>query len=130
VTEATDVAAVPMLSRGVGGVVNHHGDALPVVFGRALLGCEAAASSQQASHLLVLARDLDDPDRYGLPVDRVHGLIEGSRPVAMTDDPVAERRPVEGRLMSVLDPKRLLERAIAVIECSMAEGGATQGGES
>ena len=130
VTEATDVAAVPMLPRSVGGVANHHGDALPVIFGRALLGREASDAPESPSHLLVLARDLDDPDRYGLPVDRVRGLIEGPRPVATGDDPVAERRPVDGRLMSVLDPKRLLERAVAVIGRSMAEGGTTQGGES
>ena len=88
------------------------------------------ADATAPTHLLVLARDLDDPDRYGLPVDRVHGLVDGPVPPAAEDGVIAERRPVEGRLMNVLDAKRLLERAVSVIEQSMTAGGRNNGGES
>ncbi len=128
VADIPSIAAVPMLSRDVGGVVNHHGDALPVVFGEALFETTAVLEHQ---HLLVLARDLDDPDRFGLPVDRIHGLVDGT--AARSLEPgnvVAERRPHGDRLMSVLDPKELLERAISMIETSMATDGQTHGGES
>jgi len=128
VSEVPLITAVPMLSPEVGGVVNHHGDALPVVFGEALFDSPAVAAYQ---HLLVLARDLDDPDRYGLPVDRIHGLVDGA--AARVREPgnvIAERRPHGDRLLSVLDPTELLERAISMIETSMAGDGQTHGGES
>ena len=75
VAEIPPIAGIPTIPTRVGGVVNHHGDALPVVYGEALLDGVGASSRD---HLLVLARDLDDPDRYGLPVDRIHGLLEGT----------------------------------------------------
>jgi purine-binding chemotaxis protein CheW len=128
VMEVPAVAAVPMLPRDVGGVVNHHGDALPIVTPAALLG---TALARDPAYLLVLARDPDDPSRYGVPIDRIHGLVDG--PAASTREPgavVAERRPLAGRLMHVLDAKRLLERALHVIEGSMAEPHSIQGGES
>jgi chemotaxis signal transduction protein len=118
-----------MLPGRIGGVANQHGDALPVVHGEPLLGLERIDATAP-THLLVLARDLDDPDRYGLPVDRVHGLVDGPVPPAAEDGVIAERRPVEGRLMNVLDAKRLLERAVSVIEQSMTAGGRNNGGES
>ena len=128
VADVPAIAAVPMLSREVGGVVNHHGDALPVVYGSALFeGTEAS----EYEHLLVLARDLDDPNRYGLPVDRIHGLVD--RPTARRVEPgdvVAERRSQGGRMMNVLDPQELLERATSVIGKSMTGDGQLQGAES
>lgn len=129
VMDVPKIAAVPMLSRRVGGVANQHGDALPIVHGEPLLGLERIDETEPA-HLLVLARDLDDPDRYGLPVDRIHGLVDGPVPAAADSGVIAERRPVEGRLMNVLDAKRLLERAVSVIERSMTEDGHNHGGES
>ena len=128
VAEVPRIVAVPMLSPQVGGVVNHHGDALAVVYGSALF--EGAEESKH-EHLLVLARDPDDPNRYGLPVDRIHGLVDG--PAARSVEPgnvVAERRPQGDQLMSVLDPQELLERAISVIEKSMTADGQPQGAES
>ena len=121
VSEALPVAAVPMLSPAVGGVVNHHGDALPIVHASALF--EGARASDAATHLLVLARDPDDPNRYGLPVDAIRGLIDGPVVASHEEGPVAERRPMDGRLLNVLDPRRLLERAVAVIEGSMTGAG-------
>ena len=126
VTEVGPLSAVPMLPVALGGVLNHHGDALLVVDGAALL--ERAAGAERPTHLLVLARDPDDPDRFGLPVDHIHGLVDGPPVSARGASPVAQLRPIGGRLMHVLDPRRLLERAQATIERSMSL--ATQGGAS
>ena len=128
VADIPSIAAVPMLATEIGGVVNLHGDAVPVVYGSALLD---GSGESKPAHLLVLARDLDDPDRYGLPVDRIQGLVDG--PASRSVEPgnvVAERRPHGERLMSVLDPRELLERAAAVIEQSMTGDGQPHGGES
>jgi chemotaxis signal transduction protein len=128
VAEVGELAVVPMLPRSIGGVVNHHGDALFVLDGAMLLEREPA--SAQPRHLLVLARDPDDPDRFGLPVDRIHGLVDGPAVSSRGPDPIAARRPVDGRVLHVLDPRRLFERAAATVERSMASGHAKQGGES
>jgi chemotaxis signal transduction protein len=126
VADVPEIAAVPMLGSDVGGVVNHHGDALPIVYGSALF--EGVGESKH-EHLLVLARDLDDPSRYGLPIDSIHGLVDGPAPRSMEPgNVVAERRRHGDRLISVLDPRELLERAVSVIEQSMAGDG--QGEES
>jgi chemotaxis signal transduction protein len=117
VAESARVAPVPFLPRDEFGVVNHHGDALPVVFGRALL---EFSGDSAPNHLLVLAGDADDPERYGLPVDRILGLVAGDAAVARSESPVAERRPHEGRVLNVLDPRRLLVRATALVEQSLS----------
>jgi hypothetical protein len=126
VTEVGSVSTVPMLPLSLGGVVNHHGDALLVMNGAVLLEREPAPEPPQ--HLLVLARDLDDPDRFGLPVDRIQGLVDGPAIAARGDGPIALIRPSEGRLMHVLDPHRLRERAQQEIERSMSVS--SQGGTS
>jgi chemotaxis signal transduction protein len=117
VAESARVAPVPTLPRAHFGVVNHHGDALPVVFGGALL---AFSGTSAPTRLLVLAGDADDPERYGLPVDRILGLLAGEATPALDDDPIAERRPHEGRVLNVLDPRRLLARALARVEESLS----------
>jgi hypothetical protein len=43
---------------------------------------------------------------------------------------VAQLRPIGGRLMHVLDPRRLLERAQATVERSMSGPVSTGGGAS
>jgi chemotaxis signal transduction protein len=128
VAELGPLAAVPMLPRGVGGVVNHHGDALLVVDGSVLL--ERSPEAARPLHLLILARDPDDPDRFGLPVDRIQGLVDGPPAQAPGPSPIAARRPEGGRLLHVLDPRRLFERAAATIERSMAGIHPIQGGVS
>jgi len=125
VAESARIAPVPMLPRASFGVVNHHGDALPVVFGSGLLEFSGASAP---THLLVLAGDADDPDRYGLPVDRIVGLVAGEAKVARGESPVAERRQHEGRVMSVIDPRRLMACALARVEESMS--GAKPQGET
>jgi len=117
VAEVGPVAAVPTLPAEIGGVVNHHGDALPVVFGDALL--EAGGERQTPKHLLVLGQDSDDPDLYGLPVDRIWRLVEGPAVSAVGPEVVVERRPIEGRMVNVLDPIRLLAHAGRLVERSM-----------
>jgi chemotaxis signal transduction protein len=121
VTEVGRIAAVPTLARGVAGVVNHHGDALPVLAPGALL--PVAPPLPPARHLLVLARSPEDGSRFGVPVDCVGGLVDGEPAAALGDDPVAERRPLDGRVVSVLDPGRLLARALEVIERSADHDG-------
>jgi hypothetical protein len=125
VAESARIAPVPMLPRTSFGVVNHHGDALPVVFGGGLLDFAGASAP---TRLLVLAGDADDPDRYGLPVDRIVGLLPGEAKVARGENPVAERRQHEGRVMSVIDPRRLLACALARVEESLS--GAKPQGEA
>jgi chemotaxis signal transduction protein len=117
VAEVARIAPVPMLPRASFGVVNHHGDALPVVFGGALL---EFAGESAPTRLLVLAGDADDPERYGLPVDRILGLVAGDAAPSRSDDAVAERRPHEGRVLNVLDPRRLLTSARALVEGSLS----------
>jgi len=128
VTEVGPLSAVPMLPITVGGVVNHHGDALLVLDGPTLL--ERAPGAARPTHLLVLARDPDDPARFGLPVDGIHGLVEGPAVAARGASPVAQLRPSGGRLLHLLDPRRLLERARATVERSMSGLVSIPGGAS
>jgi len=128
VTEVGPLSAVPMLPLAVGGAVNHHGDALLVLDGAVLL--ERAPGERRPTHLLVLARDPDDPARFGLPVDRIHGLVDGPAVAARGPSPVAQLRPLAGRLLHVLDPRRLLERAEATIERSLSSPVSIPGGAS
>jgi chemotaxis signal transduction protein len=126
VTEVGPLSAVPMLPIAVGGALNHHGDALLVLDGPGLL--ERAPGDQRPTHLLVLARDPDDPARFGLPVDRIHGLVDGPAVAARGPSPVAQLRPLGGRLLHVLDPRRLLERAELTIERSLSGSVSIPGG--
>lgn len=127
VTEVGPLSAVPMLPITVGGVVNHHGDALFVLDGALLL--ERPTNEARPQHLLVLARDPDDPDRFGLPVDRIQGIVDGPPVAARGPSAIAARRPIDGRVLHVLDPRRLFERAAAILERSMASRH-VKGGES
>lgn len=121
VTEAGASSCVPTLPPGRFGVLNLHGDALPVVDRAALLGVDAPEPA--APQLLVVSARPPEGARLGLVVDRVLGLIDGRAARAAGADPVAERRNVEGRLTRVLDAERLVARARQVIESSSAESG-------
>jgi chemotaxis signal transduction protein len=121
VTDLVELAHVPMVHRKVGGVVNHHGDAVPIVYGDALFETERTLYPRSRP-LLILAKDPDDPNRYGVPVDSIWGLIDGPPAIARGEGPIAERRPEGGRMVSILDPKSLLERAMEVIATSVAKG--------
>jgi chemotaxis signal transduction protein len=129
VTEVGRIASVPSLRASVGGVMNHHGDALPIVHRGALFEADRGALSEPRN-VLVLARGPDDARRLGLPVDSVVGLVDGAGGTASGPDAVVERRPIGGRLVNVLDPQRLLMRAVQVIEESVVGADAMQGGQT
>ncbi len=118
VTEWSQLAAIPTLPVGVAGVVNHHGDALPIVARDALL--EEPATGSRPEHVLVLGVPGGQSGRLGVPVDRVLGLVDAPAGPPTSDGLVVERRPLRGRIVAVLDAARLLERAQRVIE---QEGG-------
>jgi chemotaxis signal transduction protein len=132
VSEVTDVgriASVPTLSSEVGGVMNHHGEALPVVRPGVLFEI-APGTLPEPGNLLVLAKSSGDAGRLGLPVDSVLGLVDGAGGTAHGADAVVERRPIGGRLVNVLDPHRLLMRAVQMIQKSVMGADAMQGGET
>jgi chemotaxis signal transduction protein len=128
VTEVGRIASVPTLRTAIGGVMNHHGDALPVVHRGALFGT-GSGELADPQNLLVLGSSPDDARRLGLPVDRILGLASGAGGKAEGDEVVVERRPIAGRLVNVLDPHRLLMRAVQVIEESVMGADAMQGGQ-
>lgn len=129
VTEPAPLAAVPGLPARVGRVMNHHGEALPVVERSALFGA-APEALPEPQHLLVLAESPEEAGRLGVPVDRVVGLLDGPPARAREAGPVVEERSVEGRVVSVLEPVRLLERAAEVIRKAVDDAADhTQGGE-
>jgi chemotaxis signal transduction protein len=121
VADVGRVACVPTLPIGVAGVVNHHGDALPVV-SRALVFELDEASLPEPQHLLVLGDRPADTGRVGLPVDRVLGLAHAPGVVARGNELVAERRPIDGRIVHVLSTGRLLARVADAIEGAAPRG--------
>lgn len=133
VAESGRICCVPTLSPDQVGVMNWHGGALPVVRAALLLredddaGEDAPAqaagpvaperrSLRAGQHVLVVSGGDDEPAQLGFPIDRVIGLVDGPRRRRGGGRLVVERRPVEGRVVSVLDPRRLVERATQVIE--------------
>ena len=127
VAEVGPLACVPTLHPRVAGVVNHHGDALPVVDRSVLLDLDAD-TLPDPQHVLVICSRSDGP-RLGLPVDRVCGLVDG-RGAAAAPGLVAERRSLDGRVLNVLDPERLVARARQVIARAPGSGERdNQGGE-
>ena len=122
VTERGVEACVPTVSSGIAGVINYRGDALPVVRRERLLDLGDAKQSQP-EHVLVVTDSPTHAARLGLEVDRVLGLVDGEGATSRGSEPVAERRPMDGRLAHILDPARLVARAREVIESSLAKGG-------
>jgi len=152
VVEAGDPCGVPTLPGAIAGVMNWHGEALPVVaphvlvaepergatdggepnaskiVGAGLLQGEvglAAASVRPtekaalcAEQVLVLADRAGEVPKLGLPIDAVLGLADASSRTHanVTGSVVRERRSIDGRVVSVLDPRRLVARARSVIE--------------
>jgi len=129
VTEVGRIASVPSLRAAVGGVMNHHGDVLLVVHREALFEV-GEGSLSEPQNVLVLGKSLDDPSRLGLPVDAIIGMVDGPGGVPNGTDVVVDRRPLGGRLVNVLDPQRLLMRAVQVIEESVVGADAMQGDQT
>jgi chemotaxis signal transduction protein len=115
VSEVEEISSVPTVPIGTAGVMNLHGDALPVVRRSTLLEVEEAGLPAPA-HVLVIATRPTGGARLGMPVDRIIGLVDGAAASSPGGDPVAERRPIDGRVVSVLDPRRLVARAGEAIE--------------
>ena len=115
VVEMCQVACIPTMPTEVGGVVNYHGDALPLLTWSSLCGIETTG---QPANFLVITDRGSDVARLGVPVDRVNGLVDGGAPAALGNEIVAERRSIDGRVASLLDPRQLVARAKKVIESS------------
>jgi len=118
VAEASRVTCIPTLPTQIGGVVNYHGDALPVVRCSSLFPVDESELCEP-SNILVITDRAGDAPRLGLPVDRVLGLVDGHAAGALPADALWERRSIEGRVASVIDPKRLVAQAREVIESSV-----------
>lgn len=129
VAEKDRVTSVPSLALPVGGVMNWHGEALPLVATELLLGRdrdEAGATPFGAAttvgyaqeQVLVLSASPGSAPRMGMPVDRVIGLVDGGSTDSrhMAEGLVVERRPVDGRIVHILDPEALVARGGEVIE--------------
>lgn len=109
-------AGIPGLPRRRAGVVNHHGDALPVLSREAIFELSDDAALPAPENVLVLAPPGAETGRLGLPVDRVVGLADAPLGAAEGSGLVVERLPLRGRVVSVLDGGRLLSRAADWIE--------------
>jgi len=117
VMETAQTAGIPGLPRRLAGVLNHHGDALPLVSREALFDVSGPALAPP-QHVLVLAERDGEAGTLGVPVDRVVGLADAALSPHQEPGLVVERLPVRGRVTSVLDARRLLGRAAALIEVS------------
>lgn len=129
VAEKDRVTGVPSLALPVGGVMNWHGEALPLVATELLLGRDrdqagatpfgaATTVGYAQEQILVLSGEPGSGARLGMPVDRVIGLVDGCGGVrrAAGGSVVVERRPVEGRIVHILDPATLVARGGEVME--------------
>jgi len=128
VAEADRATCVPGVRTSVAGVMNWHGDPLPLVASGPLLAADEAggAVAEDAlgededgvlrAQVLVVSDRGDEAARLGMPVDRVVGLIEGGASGGRPANLVAERRPVDGRIVAVLCPRLLVARAGEIIE--------------
>ncbi|MEE8475718.1 MAG: chemotaxis protein CheW [Myxococcota bacterium] len=117
------IACIPTLPVEIGGVINHRGDVLPVLRHGSLLDVDRADSSDPTHVLVVSDPPTTSGTRLGLLVDRVLGLVDGDPAVGTGTGPVAERRPIDGRVSGVIDPQRLVARAREVIERSLVRSG-------
>lgn len=135
VAEPTRLTCIPTLPTWIAGVMNWHGEAIPVIASDLLLCPDGVASERAlteppaAGRALRIERDEEDTDahvlivsdrpeesaRMGIQVDRIHGLVNGPTRRAVSGAVVSERRPLDGRVVSVIDPRRLVGRAEDVI---------------
>jgi len=117
VVDMGEMACIPTIPPEIAGVVNTHGDALAVVHRSKLLRL-GESSSTRLQQILVITDRVTETARFGLPVDRVVGLVPAHGEMVQGSDPVVERVEISGRETSVLDPRQLVERAKELIENS------------
>jgi chemotaxis-related protein WspB len=116
VADLSRMSCIPMLPLRLGGVMNLHGDALPVIE-RSVLFEVVEGELTRPEHLLVIGgRRGELAGNLGVPVDRILGIHQGRGGAARDPSGVVERRPMDGRVVTILDTRRLLERAAAAIE--------------
>jgi chemotaxis signal transduction protein len=119
VVERSEEACVPTVPGDVARVMNYHGDALPIVRCECMLDLAADAASGSESepgHVLVVTDRKSTIPRLGIGVDRVLGLVDAAPARARGASVVAERRPIDGRVVCILDPDRVVARAREVID--------------
>ena len=120
-------AAIPTLPAAIGGVINFHGDALPVLNSEVLLGVGGDAA-KSPTQIVVVTDSPTEQARLGLPVDEILGLVNGPRAKSRGADPIAERRSIEGRMGKILDAAELVAAAEAVIANAAAWRGVNREG--
>ena len=122
VIEQAGMNCVPRLPRDTGGVLNWHGEALPIVAPHLLLGGEPIAQREpgEVQQFLVVADRTDSSVQLGLPIDCVTALAFGDPPKPRGDEVVVERRPLDGRVVNVINPQRLVARAAEIIQSAVA----------
>jgi chemotaxis signal transduction protein len=122
VVEQAGMSCVPRLPRSKGGVLNWHGEALPVVAPHLLLGGEPIGQREpgEVQQFLVVSDRADSSVQLGLPIDCVTALAFGDPPKSRGDEVVVERRPMDGRIVNVINPQRLVARAAEIIESAVA----------
>lgn len=118
VLEHASRVGIPTLPLSVGGVVNHHGEALPVIAPAALF--EGVEGERPAEHLLVLGGIGSEAGQLGVPVERVLGLADAVLRAPAGADWIRERVTVDERIVAVLDAPRALDRAEAAFSVSVA----------
>jgi chemotaxis-related protein WspB len=122
VMEMAPTAGIPGLPRRLAGVMNHHGDALPVVSREALFDV-AETKLPPARHVLVLAERGGEAGHLGVPVDGVVGLADAALGPPQGGGLVVERLSLRDRVTSVIEARRLVARAAALIEVSSGPAG-------
>jgi len=118
VAEAGRLTCIPTLPTRIGGVINHHGDALPVINCESLFDVNESQLGKPGI-ILVIGGGVADSAQLGIPIDRVLGLVDGAAAAMPGAKAIAERRSIQGRVASVLDPERLVSQARSVIESSL-----------
>ena len=120
VVEQSGVRCVPTLPREKGGVMNWQGEALPVIASHLLVGGEPMEerASDEVQPFLVVTDRPEGGRQLGLPIDSVRGLVDGERGRSLGEEVIAEKRPLDGRVVSIVDPLCLLAQAERVIETS------------
>ncbi|MGH0037100.1 MAG: chemotaxis protein CheW [Myxococcota bacterium] len=119
VAEGGRITCIPTIASDTAGVMNWHGDALPVVAPRHVLGREAPEerTALASEHVVVVSDRNGESALLGIPVDRVLGLVDGSVHRGQGGgELIVERRRVRGRVVSVLDPRQWVAQAESVIQ--------------
>ena len=129
VAETNRLSCVPGLPAEQGGIMNWSGEALPIIASHLLLDLETVDEAVDEAgpddgdetakrgcdivreQILVVSDRADGSARLGVPIDRVIGLVDGGAAASRSQTLVQERRPIDGRVVSVLDPRQLVARA-------------------